>query len=179
METVNRSHRPASREPQTINVQSVRGVRNPARSQNARFSLAHRLAATFSEAGNASRKPETTVTEATTAGRGDNCGEVHNGRGRVGPRGLNRPPCSTKSSSAGCEWRIVVAVLISSRPVSARKLARALRLDYEQRPGASMIEALANAIVKPAGKHACSTPTTGRAVGSRSPQRPSRVSVLG
>src|SRR2546422_2698014 len=34
-----------------------------------------------------------------------------------------------------------------------------------------MIEALANAIVKPAGKHACSTPTTGRAVGSRSPKR--------
>src|SRR5947207_4475346 len=94
-------------------VQSFRGVRNPARSQNARFSLAHRLAATFPGAGNASRKPETTVTEATTAGRGDNCGEVHNGRGRVGPRGLNRPPCSTKSSSAGCEWRIVVAVLIS------------------------------------------------------------------
>src|SRR5437870_966843 len=29
-------------------VQSFRGVRNPARSQNARFSLAHRLAATFS-----------------------------------------------------------------------------------------------------------------------------------
>src|SRR5438876_1403118 len=28
-------------------VQSFRGVRNPARSQNARFSLAHRLAATF------------------------------------------------------------------------------------------------------------------------------------
>src|SRR5437016_6927451 len=62
-------------------VQSFRGVRNPARSQNARFSLAHRLVATFSEAGNASRKPETTVTEATTAGRGDNCGVVHNGRG--------------------------------------------------------------------------------------------------
>src|SRR5438034_5715332 len=33
-------------------VQSFRGVRNPARSQNARFSLAHRLAATFSGAGN-------------------------------------------------------------------------------------------------------------------------------
>src|SRR2546428_4800897 len=79
-------------------VQSFRGVRNPARSQNARFSLAHRLAATFPGAGNASRKPETTVTEATTAGRGDNCGEVHNGRGCVGPRGLNRPPCSTTSS---------------------------------------------------------------------------------
>ena len=161
-------------------VQSFRGVRNPARSQNARFSLAHRLAATFPGAGNASRKPETTVTEATTAGRGDNCGEVHNGRGRVGPRGLNRPPCSTKSSSAGCEWRIVVAVLISSRPVSALESSRgSLRLDYEQRPGASMIEALANAIVKPAGKHACSTPTTGRAVGSRSPKRSSRVSLLG
>src|SRR5437870_10571574 len=84
----------------------------------------------FPGAGNASRKPETTVTEATTAGRGDNCGEVHNGRGRVGPRGRNRPPCSTKSSSAGCEWRIVVAVLISSRPVSARELALGLRLDY-------------------------------------------------
>src|SRR2546422_210594 len=81
-------------------VQSVRGVRNPARSQNARFSLAHRLAATFPGAGNASRKPETTVTEATTAGRGD-YGEVHNGRGRVGPRGLNRPPCSTKSKLSG------------------------------------------------------------------------------
>src|SRR5437870_9035801 len=108
-------------------VQSFRGVRNPARSQNARFSLAHRLAATFPGAGNASRKPETTVTEATTAGRGDNCGEVHNGRGRVGPRGLNRPPCSTKSSSAGCEWRIVVAVLISSRPVSALESSRGLR----------------------------------------------------
>src|SRR3989454_11708 len=107
-------------------VQSFRGVRNPARSQNARFSLAHRLAATFPGAGNASRKPETTVTEATTAGRGDNCGEVHNGRGRVGPRGLNRPPCSTKSSSAGCEWRIVVAVLISSRPVSALESSRGL-----------------------------------------------------
>src|SRR5437870_8969008 len=114
-------------------VQSVRGVRNPARSQNARFSLAHRLAATFPGAGNASRKPETTVTEATTAGRGDHCGVVHNVRGRVGPRGLNRPPCSTKSSSAGCEWRIVVAVLISSRPVSARKLARALRLETSGR----------------------------------------------
>src|SRR5258705_10893349 len=80
----------------------------------------------FQGAGNASRKPETTVTEATTAGRGDNCGEVHNGRGRVGPRGLNRPPCSTKSSSAGCEWRIVVAVLISSRPVSALESSRGL-----------------------------------------------------
>src|SRR5437667_290032 len=89
-------------------VQSFRGVRNPARSQNARFSLAHRLAATFPGAGNASRKPETTVTEATTAGRGDNCGEVHNGRGRVGPRGLNRPPCSTKSSSARGRWRAPV-----------------------------------------------------------------------
>src|SRR5438093_3457485 len=33
-------------------VQSFRGVRNPARSQNARFSLAHRLAATFPGAGN-------------------------------------------------------------------------------------------------------------------------------
>src|SRR5205809_1080437 len=33
-------------------VQSGRGVRNPARSQNARFSLAHRLAATFPGAGN-------------------------------------------------------------------------------------------------------------------------------
>src|SRR5438876_7976589 len=33
-------------------VQSFPGVRNPARSQNARFSLAHRLAATFSGAGN-------------------------------------------------------------------------------------------------------------------------------
>src|SRR3989475_9641630 len=100
-------------------VQSFRGVRNPARSQNARFSLAHRLAATFPGAGNASRKPETTVTEATTAGRGDNCGVVHNGRGRVGPRGLNRPPCSTKSSSAGCEWRNVGAVHISNQPVDA------------------------------------------------------------
>src|SRR5438876_10207121 len=99
-------------------VQSFRGVRNPARSQNARFSLAHRLAATFPGAGNASRK--TTVTEATTAGRGDHRGVVHNVRGRVGPRGLNRPPCSTKSSSAGCEWRIVVAVLISSRPQSGQ-----------------------------------------------------------
>src|SRR5205823_9523940 len=44
----------------------------------------------FQGPGNASRKPETTVTEATTAGRGDNCGEVHNGRGRVGPRGLTK-----------------------------------------------------------------------------------------
>src|SRR5436189_4340149 len=35
-------------------VQSFRGVRTPARSQNARFSLAHRLAATFSGAGNGS-----------------------------------------------------------------------------------------------------------------------------
>src|SRR2546428_13706493 len=33
-------------------VQSFRGVRNPARSQNARFSLAQRLAATFPGAGN-------------------------------------------------------------------------------------------------------------------------------
>src|SRR5439155_5102800 len=117
--------------------------------------------------------------------RGDNCGPRRQLRG--GPQrqgtcrspGTKSSPCSTKSSSAGREWRIVVAVLISSRPVSARKLARALRLDYEQRPGASMIEALANAIVKPAGKHACSTPTTGRAVGSRSPKRSSRVSLLG
>src|SRR2546426_901678 len=30
----------------------------------------------------------------------------------------------------GSEWRIVVAVLISSRPVSARELALGLRLDY-------------------------------------------------
>ena len=30
----------------------------------------------------------------------------------------------------GSEWRIVVAVLISSRPVSARELALDLRLDY-------------------------------------------------
>src|SRR2546428_4343218 len=96
------------------------GAERDARSQNARFSLAHRLAATFPGAGNASRKPETTVTEATTAGRGDNCGVVHNVRGRVGPRGLNRPPCSTKSSSADCEWRIVVAVLISIRPQSGQ-----------------------------------------------------------
>src|SRR2546428_2267299 len=40
------------------------GAERDARSQNARFSLAHRLAATFPGAGNASRKPETTVTEA-------------------------------------------------------------------------------------------------------------------
>src|SRR5205814_8567368 len=106
--------------------QSLRGLGNAARSQTARFALAHRLAATFPGDGNAARKPETTVTEATTAGRGDNCGEVHNGRGRVGPRGLNRPPCSTKSSSAGCEWRIVVAVLISSRPVSVLESSRGL-----------------------------------------------------
>src|SRR2546426_12679209 len=90
-------------------VQSFRGVRNPARSQNARFSLAHRLAATFSEAGNASRKPETTVTEATTAGRGDNYGEVHNGRGRVGPRGRSRPlaPLSQaqRAASGGLSWQ--------------------------------------------------------------------------
>src|SRR5437870_1423077 len=87
-------------------VQSVRGVRNPARSQNARFSLAHRLAATFPGAGNASRKPETTVTEATTAGRGDNCGVV---RGRVGPRGRSRPlaPLSQaqRAASGGLSWQ--------------------------------------------------------------------------
>src|SRR6266550_7632179 len=78
-------------------------------SQNARFSLAHRLAATFPGAGNASRKPETTVTEATTAGRGDNCGVVHNVRGRVGPRGRSRPlaPLSQaqRAASGGLSWQ--------------------------------------------------------------------------
>ena len=31
---------------------------------------------------------------------------------------------------SGSEWRVVITVLISSRPVSARQLAVVLRLDY-------------------------------------------------
>src|SRR5438034_7131121 len=73
--------------------------------RNARFSLAHRLAATFPGAGNASRKPETTVTEATTAGRGDNCGVVHNVRGRVGPRGRSDVLPSSHASTGSTYGR--------------------------------------------------------------------------
>src|SRR5213593_3547806 len=73
-----------------------------------------------------------------------------NARGRIGLRGRTGP--LTPPSQA---QRLRVADRRGSaylKPTGerARKLARALRLDYEQRPGASMIEALANAIVKPA-----------------------------
>src|SRR5437773_8873183 len=62
-------------------VQSFRGVRNPARSQNARFSLAHRLAATFSGAGNGMSAMDHRKTR-TAAGPAS----------RAAPPGLTGPP---------------------------------------------------------------------------------------
>src|SRR2546425_3065947 len=69
-------------------VQSFRGVRNPARSQNARFSLAHRLAATFPGAGNGMSAMR--VLRSRSAGEGGH-DTIVRGRGvppacRAGPR---------------------------------------------------------------------------------------------
>src|SRR5437879_10516022 len=84
-------------------VQSFRGVRNPARSQNARFSLAHRLAARFSGAGNASRKPETTVTEATTAGWSTTAGDVSVPGDEIVP--LAPLSQAQRAASGGLSWQ--------------------------------------------------------------------------
>src|SRR5439155_5151268 len=67
--------------------------------------------------------PETAVTKPTATQRLST-------QGGVSVSGDVLVPLLHRVRLNGSEWRIVVAVLISSRPVSARELALGLRLDY-------------------------------------------------
>src|SRR5437879_3534012 len=67
--------------------------------------------------------PETAVTKPTATQRLST-------QGGVSVSGNVLVPLLHRVRLNGSEWRIVVAVLISSRPVSARELALGLRLDY-------------------------------------------------